>query len=75
MVRDAIGFGTPPDQPVAVDPHNQEVYESAYYISMRMLADAIGIELDEVRYHREVAITGTSSRSQRGRSKPARSPP
>ena len=24
---------------------------------MRMLADAIGIDLDEVRYHREVAIT------------------
>jgi 2,4-diaminopentanoate dehydrogenase len=57
MVRDAIGFGVPPDQPVPVDAHNQDVYESAYYISMRMLADAIGIELDEVRYHREVALT------------------
>ncbi len=57
MVRDAIGFGVPPDQPVPVDAHNQDVYESAYYISMRMLADAIGIELDEVRYHREVATT------------------
>jgi len=57
MVRDAIGFGVPPDQPVPVDAHNQDVYESAYYISMRMLADAIGIELDEVRYHRDVATT------------------
>ena len=57
MVRDAIGFGVPPNQPVPVDAHNQDVYESAYYISMRMLADAIGIELDEVRYHRDVATT------------------
>jgi 4-hydroxy-tetrahydrodipicolinate reductase len=57
MVRDAIGFGVPPDQPVPVDAHNQDVYESAYYISMRMLADAIGLDLDEVRYHRDVATT------------------
>jgi 4-hydroxy-tetrahydrodipicolinate reductase len=57
MVRDAIGFGVPPEQPVPVDQMNRDVYESAYYISMRMLADAIGIELDEVRYHREVATT------------------
>ena len=57
MVRDAIGFGVPPDQPVPVDAHNQEVYESAYYLAMRMLADAIGIDLDEVQYHREVATT------------------
>jgi 4-hydroxy-tetrahydrodipicolinate reductase len=56
MVRDAIGFGVPPEQPVPVDLMNQDVYESAYYISMRMLADAIGIELNEVRYSREVAI-------------------
>jgi 4-hydroxy-tetrahydrodipicolinate reductase len=60
MVRDAIGFGMQPDQPVPVDVHNQDVYESAYYISMRMLADAIGIELDEVRYHRDVAVTNRS---------------
>ena len=57
MVRDAIGFGVPPDQQVPVDAHNQEVYESAYYLAMRMLADAIGIDLDEVKYHREVATT------------------
>ena len=57
MVRDAIGFGVPADQPVPVDADNQDVYESAYYISMRMLADAIGIDLDEVRYHRDVATT------------------
>ena len=44
-------------QSVPVDAHNEDVYESAYYIAMRMLADAIGIDLDDVRYHREVATT------------------
>jgi len=57
MVRDAIGFGLQPGQSVPVDAHNEDVYESAYYIAMRMLADAIGIDLDDVRYHREVATT------------------
>jgi 4-hydroxy-tetrahydrodipicolinate reductase len=57
MVRRAIDFGLPPDEPVPVDAHNADVYESVYYVAMRMLADAIGIELDEVRYHREVATT------------------
>jgi 4-hydroxy-tetrahydrodipicolinate reductase len=57
MVRDAIGFGLAPDQPSFVDQHNQDVYESAFYVSMRMVADAIGVELDDVQYHREVAVT------------------
>ena len=57
IVRDAIGFGLAPDQPSVVDQHNQDVYESAFYVSMRMVADAIGVELDDVQYHREVAVT------------------
>ena len=57
MVRDAIGFGLHPDQPTRVDESNRDAYQSAYYIPMRMLADAIGIELEDVRYRREVAVT------------------
>ena len=57
MVRDAIGFGLAPDQPSVVDQNNQDVYESAFYVSMRMVADAIGVEIDEVQYRREVAVT------------------
>jgi 4-hydroxy-tetrahydrodipicolinate reductase len=58
MVRDAIGFGLGPDEPSAVDQRNRaDVYESPYYLSLRMLADALGVELDEARYHREVAVT------------------
>ena len=57
MVRDAIGFGLPPDRPSRVDESNRDVYQSAYYLPMRMLADAIGVELEEVRYRREVAVT------------------
>jgi 4-hydroxy-tetrahydrodipicolinate reductase len=57
MVRDAIGFGVPPDAPSAVDEHNRAVYDSAFYLSMRMVADAIGVEIEDVTYHREVAVT------------------
>ena len=57
MVRDAIGFGLPPDASSPVDQHMSEVYESPFYLSMRMLADAIGVGLEEVRYRREVALT------------------
>jgi hypothetical protein len=55
-MRSASAWG--PDEPSAVDQHNgADVYQSAYYISMRMLADALGIQLEEVHYHREVAVT------------------
>jgi hypothetical protein len=57
MVRDAIGFGLAPDHPSRLDESNRDAYESAYYLPMRMLADAIGIELEEVRYRRDVAVT------------------
>jgi hypothetical protein len=58
MVRDAIGFGLPPDTESAIDAHNRDLYEGAFYLSMRMVADAIGVEIDEVRYRREVGVTG-----------------
>lgn len=57
MVRDALGFGQRPDAPSVVDAHLSKVYQSPFYLSMRMLADALGVQLDEVRYHREAAVT------------------
>ncbi len=60
MVRDAIGFGLPPDAESAVDAHNRDLYQSAFYVSMRMLADAIHLDIDEVTYRREVATTDAS---------------
>jgi 4-hydroxy-tetrahydrodipicolinate reductase len=56
MVRDAIGFGLPPDQATSVDLRMRDVHRSPFYLSMRMLADGIGVELDGVEYHREVAV-------------------
>jgi 4-hydroxy-tetrahydrodipicolinate reductase len=56
IVRDAIGFGLPPDTPSSLDAHLGRVYESPYYLSMRLLSDSLGIELDEVVYHREVEV-------------------
>jgi 4-hydroxy-tetrahydrodipicolinate reductase len=60
MVRDAIGFGLPPDAESAVDASNRDVYRNAFYVSMKMLTDAIGINVEEVTYRREVAVTDTS---------------
>ena len=57
MVRDAIGFGLPADAQTPLDAHFSQVDKSPFYLSMRMFADAMGVTLDDVRYHREVAAT------------------
>jgi 2,4-diaminopentanoate dehydrogenase len=57
MVRDAIGFGLPADARTPMDAHFSQVFTSPFYLSMRMLADAMGIHLDDVRYRKEVAVT------------------
>lgn len=57
IVRDAIGFGLPPDAPTPLDAHFSQVFNSPYYLSMRTLADAMGVKLDDVKYRREVAVT------------------
>lgn len=57
MVRDAIGFGLPADAKTPMDTHFSQVTNSPFYLSMRMFADAIGVHLDDVRYHKQVAVT------------------
>ncbi len=57
MVRDVMGFGLPPDAKVLLDAFIGDVNESAFVVSMRILADAIGVQLENVRYEREVAVT------------------
>lgn len=57
MVRDAIGFGMPPDHRSPVDVNNANVYQSAFYVSMKMLADALRLEVEDVTYRREVVVT------------------
>jgi 4-hydroxy-tetrahydrodipicolinate reductase len=59
MVRDAIGFGLAPEVQSPVDRNNSNVYQSAFFVSMKMLADALGLTLEEVRYRSEVAVTHT----------------
>lgn len=56
MVFDALGFGKPAEFVSAFDQLMRNIYESPFWVSMLMLADAIGIELDDARYHREVAL-------------------
>ena len=57
MVRNAIGFGLAPKAPAPIDGAFSPAARSPFYLSMRMLADALGVELDDVQYHREVAVT------------------
>lgn len=57
MVRDAIGFGLPADAVTPLDAHFGQVEKSPFVLSMRMLTDAMGVTLDEVKYHREVVAT------------------
>ncbi len=56
IVRDYIGFGLPPDVETPLDRQLADVRESAFYLSLRMIADALDVELDDVVYHREVAL-------------------
>lgn len=56
MVFDALGFARPPDYVTAFDASMQNTRENAFYVSMKMLADAFGVELDDVHYRREVAV-------------------
>lgn len=56
MVRDAIGFGLPADAQTPLDAHFSKIENSPFFLSMRMFADAMGVTLDDVRYHREVAV-------------------
>jgi 4-hydroxy-tetrahydrodipicolinate reductase len=55
MAREFMGFGRPPgDRPL--DDMHRNWRSSPFYASLRQVADAMGCELDGVRYEREVAV-------------------
>lgn len=51
-----MGFGQAPDFPAPIIGAHQDEYRSAYYASLLMLADALRVDLDDVRFTREVAV-------------------
>jgi len=56
MAGEFMGFGRPPgDRPI--DDMHRKWQSSPFYASLRQVADAMGCELDGVRYEREVAVT------------------
>ena len=57
MVREVMGFGLPPEAPSVIDSYMGEPLQSPFYLSMRMIADGLNIELGDIQYHREVAVT------------------
>ena len=55
IMRDYIGFGKDTDYLTPLDRQLSVVEESAFYLSVRMIADGLGVVLDDVVYSREVA--------------------
>ena len=53
-----MGFGQPPDAPAPLDAMHSTPETSPFYASLLMTADAIGFELEDYRYEREVGLAG-----------------
>ncbi len=51
-----MGFGQPPDAPAPLDVMHSTPETSPFYASLLMTADAIGFELEDYRYEREVGL-------------------
>ena len=51
-----MGFGQSPDAPAPLDAMHAIPETSPFYASLAMTADAIGFELDDYRYEREVGL-------------------
>lgn len=56
IMRDYIGFGTKPDHVTPLERQMSVVEDSAFHLSAMMIAEGMGIELDEVSYRREVGL-------------------
>ncbi|WP_159231705.1 hypothetical protein [Mycolicibacterium vanbaalenii] len=57
LMQGTMGFGLPPEAESPLDRHLSNVTNTTFYLSLRMLADAIGLKLDDVKYSREAATT------------------
>lgn len=55
IVKGFLGFGKPPETKTLFD--RQDPNEAGFAVCLRMIADAMGIEFDEIRAKREVAVT------------------
>ena len=65
MARPFMGFGLPPgDRPI--DAMHRDTQRSPFYASLRQVADAMGVQLDEVRYRRETALAEVAVRTASG---------
>ncbi len=56
IVRNILGFGLRPDEPSPIDAAMGDVYQNPFYLCLRMIVDAIGVSLDDIRYSRETAV-------------------
>jgi hypothetical protein len=51
-----MGFGQPPDAPAPLDTMHSTPETSPFYASLVMTADAIGFDLEDYRYERQVGL-------------------
>jgi 4-hydroxy-tetrahydrodipicolinate reductase len=54
---DFMGFGQLPSAPSKLDAMHSDPQNSVFYTCMLMVADALGFEIEDYRYEREVGIT------------------
>lgn len=55
-----MGFGAPSSAAPMHERFGANVKASPFYLTMGLLADELGVELDDVRYHREIAVAEES---------------
>lgn len=69
MVRPFMGFGlTPGNRPI--DDMHRDTARSPFYASLLQVAEAMGVRLESVRYHREEVITPIAVETASGRLEP-----
>jgi hypothetical protein len=65
-----MGFGQSPDAPSPLDAMHSTPDRSPFYASLLMTADAIGFELEDYRYEREVGVATEAFDIDAGRIEP-----
>jgi 4-hydroxy-tetrahydrodipicolinate reductase len=61
-----MGFGLPPEARPPIEDAHADPYRSAYYASLFLLGDAVGVEFDNVTFRREVAVSPVETATPAG---------
>ena len=67
LMRNVMGFGLRPDAENPLDRHLRDVKNTTFYLSLRMLGDALGVRFDDVTYARKSIVTDKPLETATGR--------